>query len=374
VIWAKSSFYHARPQTAPGRERHQARFLTPSAIERLREEAGPGGLDFAASILPLMRLEMISAYYATCAAQETAKPTCDVGVALAAAEAAGRVEAELEALTVRWGPFNPDRHLTLKAPASASQKLYRAWLVEQLREDMRESQRGIEASPLKAALEVWRDLRDGLRAVVDGDALSAGSRRIFFRNYAPLVNRLVAGPQKERIAELLCLIEAGLADVVVTANPAEADRIHSQAGEPLVPSGSRGCQGQAADVLSDRLDYVVHAYLPESGTARRDTPLLRNLARRGLIRDLRSVADLDGVAVTPAGRVIDANGVVDERIWLFGPAAEGATYYNHYIPSPGHLSRAQRDAQAAVEACFVRHTDRYRASCAESFAALSISV
>jgi hypothetical protein len=100
-------------------------------------------------------------------------------VALAAAEAAGRVEAELEALTVRWGPFNPDRHLTLKAPASASQKLYRAWLVEQLREDMRESQRGIEASPLKAALEVWRDLRDGLRAVVDGDALSAGSRRIF---------------------------------------------------------------------------------------------------------------------------------------------------------------------------------------------------
>jgi hypothetical protein len=26
-----------------------------------------------------MRLEMISAYYATCAAQETAKPTCDVG-------------------------------------------------------------------------------------------------------------------------------------------------------------------------------------------------------------------------------------------------------------------------------------------------------
>jgi hypothetical protein len=186
----------------------------------------------------------------------------------------------------------------------------------------------ISAEKVAAILTKARQF-DVLREIIDGESLSPDSRRIFFRDYAPMINRLVAGPQWERSAELLCLIEAEIADVVLA--------------------------GEGGDVDLDRNEVAVHvdAYVGGSGAARTDTPLLCNLVRKGIAADLRSTVGIDGIAVTAQGNVISPDDTAAGRLWLFGPAAEGATYYNHYVPSPGRLSRAQRDAQTAVKDCLL---------------------
>jgi hypothetical protein len=325
--------YLARPMSTQNQERTQPRFLTVDAIDRLKATSGIGKLDFENSILPLMQLEMQIAYYTACAERDEIA-TDNVGVMLTTAAERGQLREALRRLATRWGPYDPEEQLRLRAPIFPTNSLYRDWLAGQLRDDVRESRIGLAASPLKASIEAWRDLRDSLRLVIDGHSLSSASRRIFFRDYAPMINRLVAGPQWERIAELLCLIEGGIADVIVATD-----------------SG-------AVSYPDSESTFRIEAHVGSSGADRTDSPLLYNLVSKGTITDLRSTIDIDSIAVTADGNVIAADGVPASRIWLFGPAAEGATYYNHYIPSPGRLSRAQRDAQKAVEDCLLHNIRR----------------
>ncbi|HEV7372737.1 FAD/NAD(P)-binding protein [Arenibaculum sp.] len=329
--------FRARPQTRVSRPRHQAAFLTAEAIDGLRRAAGTEGLDFEADILPLMRLEMTAAYYAACAARggNEADPD-DIGPLLGDAKRRGGLDDALARLASRFGAFDPDDHLLLRLPAGLGGDGYRRWFLDQLRADLAASRKGLDESPLKAALEVWRDLRDALRAVVDGRALTPASRRRFFCTYAPMINRLVAGPQWERIAEFQCLIEDGVAEVALQAAVAD-------------PFGAMG--RTQADANGDRA-RVIRAHVPMSGTTRRDAPLLWNLARKGIVSSMLAEADVDGVAVTPEGRAIAPDGTVSDGIWVFGPPVEGATYYNHYVPSPGGFSRAYNDAHQAVKTCF----------------------
>lgn len=323
--------FRARPQTRVSRPRHQAAFLTPEAVDGLRRAAGTEGLDFEADVLPLMRLEMTAAYYAGCSARDGNGPDPhEIGPLMGDAMRRGELDAALAQLARQFGPFDPNRHLLLRLPAGIHGPDYRHWFMEQLRADLAASRQGLDESPLKAALEVWRDLRDGLRAVVDGRALTPSSRRRFFRDTVPMINRLVAGPQWERIAEFLCLIEEGVAEIVTEGDAR--------------PAGSAAPDGGRV--------RVIRAHVPMSGTTRRDAPLLWNLARKGLVASMQAEAEIDGVAVTPEGRVLTPDGTVSGGLWAFGPPVEGATYYNHYVPSPGGFSRAYYDAHRAVRTCF----------------------
>jgi hypothetical protein len=45
---------------------------------------------------------------------------------------------------------------------------------------------------------------------------------------------------------------------------------------------------------------------------------------------------------------------VEEAIWILGSMTEGSSYYNHYIPSPGGVSRAFTDAHNVARACLTR--------------------
>lgn len=340
--------YCARPDTSAARIKYEATFMTAEAIDALRGQAGIGGLDFQAVILPLMRLEMIVAYYACCSAQDRDKRRMlkpnDVGPVVSEARRQGKLQSILDRLASKWGAFNPETYLALELPAGLLGDGYRLWLIDRMRSDLIACKRGLAASPLKSALEVWRDLRDGLRAVIDGQALTWASRCAFFRDYAPMINRLVAGPEPQRIAELLCLMGEGVAEVTVGC-PARLHGLDRSGGISIA-------REQPGPGRRNAFDHTIRAYLPMSGTTREDTPLLKNLVRRGVISRLLPDAAMDAVAVTPCGKAIAPNGIINGNIWVFGPAVEGATYYNHYVPSPDGPSRAYLDAHRAVKACF----------------------
>lgn len=341
VLYSRSGMpFHARPDTSSRRERHAPLFATREAVAKLR--AGGRRIDFEAELLPLMKDEMRAAWYLQ-RARLAAGP--DVAVAmraeLIAAHAGGQLAEAYARLARRWGAYTPEHHLALAAPDGLEGDDYLRWFRDSVRADLSESALGLERSAMKAALEVWRDLRDVLRDAVAGDGLTPASRQRFFRNYAPLVNRLVAGPQKERHEELLALVEAGVVEIFPGANPVveEAD-----GGWRLTLAARQG-------IHQRRVDWLVQGRLDAPGLRDTDAPLLADLARQGWLAQVCAASGLDGVACGAEGLVAGLPEPLARSVWVFGPLAEGATYYNHYVPSSGAWSRAFSDAHRAASAC-----------------------
>lgn len=325
--------FRARPFSRADRVRHQALFATPAQIEFLREQHEGRQLDFEDDLLPLLLAEMRAAYYLACSSQVQAS-------VLQRAFHEDRLDAEFTALAQQWGHFEPLEHLLLTLPALGSIP-YAQWVRAFIADDLAESQRGVAASPLKSALEVWRDLRDVLRDAVNHMGLQPDSRLRFYSLYAPLINRTVAGPQLERHEELLALIDAGRVRIapgrLIAAGPAQQSGISLTFSEqPQTPVN---------------LDWRVRAHVPSSGLLATDSRILKALHEHALIRPISPRPGHDGIDVDSHGHPLDLFGRSLSNLWLAGPAVEGGTYYNHYVPSSGAWSRALSDAHRMAGAC-----------------------
>jgi uncharacterized NAD(P)/FAD-binding protein YdhS len=285
-----------RPRLNPGRRALPARYLTHQAL-------GGGSLDFAADVLPLVLAEMEH----------------------------------------RWrsygGGASPDfRDLLLGGPPAAALRstgTYRAWYTAQLTEDLARAGAGLGVDPVKEAVEVLRDHRDVIRAAVDHGRLTPASHEWFYGVFAGAANRLVIGPQLERHSELLALLAAG----VVSVGPGPRPVLGFTSGgrtrltsHDLVEPGS---------VVVDRL-LIGHSPVVDPVNAA--NPLVSGLARAGRLTAVTASGRPVGVRVDRALRALDADGRAQPALHVFGPLAEGSTYYNHYVTSPGGPSKATADA------------------------------
>ncbi|MFJ6217107.1 FAD/NAD(P)-binding protein [Streptomyces sp. NPDC092296] len=289
----------ARPATTAQRRPAPAVHLTPEAVAALRERTEDGLLDFRRDVEPLVHREALG-------------------------RMAGASAAEVETV---------ERLLRSDPQRAESYPHYVRTVVEQARADLAEAERGLGASVVKEALEILRDHRESLRAAVDPPGLTAESHRYFMAEYVPLVNRTVIGPQKERIHELLQLIDAG----VVVPGPGPSPRLTRRDGGWTLSSTAldRPHRVEVDLLLRANLDWplVDDELDPIAGS-------LRGWAASGPGGALR--LDRDGFVV-PA----DGAGAV-RAVAVFGPPAEGASYYNHYVPSPGVWSRALTDLDRAL--------------------------
>ncbi|MFF5096297.1 MULTISPECIES: FAD/NAD(P)-binding protein [Actinosynnema] len=286
----------ARPRAVEGRVAAPAAHFTPEAVHALRERAPDGRLDFRRDVAPLVLREALAR------------------LGVAAPERVAEVE----------------RALSTPEPLTwADHDGFRADVLAAARADLAEAELGLGASALKEALEVLRDHRESVRAALDPPGLTEESHRQFADEWAALINRTVIGPQKERIRELLHLVEAG----VVELAPGPAPRLERDGlGWALVSTAL----GRPARVAVDRVVRANISWpLP-------DDPLdpvgaaLRSWAEVGPDRSARLLLDRDGFATAREGGGRSA-------VAVFGPPAEGASYYNHYVPSPGAWSRALTD-------------------------------
>lgn len=288
----------ARPATTRARQPMPARHFTRAAIARLRGTTSDGRLDFRRDIEPLIRREAL----------------WRLGDATA---------AQAEAV---FGVLAP------QTERLADYRDYSTRLMDLAAADLREAEVGLGVSPVKESLEILRDHRESLRAALDPPGLTEKSHVYFATEYAPLVNRSVIGPPKERIAELLALIGAG----IVVPGPGPA---------PHLARRRRGWT-----VSSTRLDrphrmtadIAVAAYLQWPLADPVTDPIAGSLRAWGATGpDRRLRLDRDGY-------VLPRSGGGRSAIAVFGPPAEGASYYNHYVPSPGVWSRALTDIDRAL--------------------------
>ncbi|WP_329572385.1 FAD/NAD(P)-binding protein [Kitasatospora sp. NBC_01266] len=343
--------YHARGDNEKGPHgRYQPRLLTVELIARLRRRAGPlGWVHFDADLWPLIAKEVQGVYYAALLAQ---RGECDEGFleryltvdqpAQEAALLAGFGIAEAE----RWDWAKLSRPYGEREFADLAE--YRAWLLDYLRADLREARRGNVSGPLKAALDVLRDLRNEIRLAVDHGGIEGHSYRDELSGwYTPLNAFLSIGPPPSRIEELIALIEAGVVELTgpglrVTPAPDGSGFL----------AGSSRIGGRAV-----RTRVLIEARLPEPDLLRTTDPLLRHLLSTGQCRPYRLDCargpqyETGGLAVT--GRpyhLVDAAGRAHPRRFAFGVPTEAVHWVTAAGIRPGVGSVILADSDAIARA------------------------
>ena len=332
----------SRPRLRPGRVRFAPLALTTDRLDEIRAGTSDGRLGFTRDVLPLIEAEMELAYYRTLLAREYGDAT-DAGLELARRCAHGGHEALLGELHAQFGPCPVTGILCadLTDRQWTGYDAYLGWFTAEVAADLAEAREGLGAAPLKEALEVLRDHRDVLRAVIDPPGVDDASLATFFGEFAATVNRLVIGPQLDRSAELLSLIDAG----IVRLGPGPRPKVVAPAGQ-----GPWRLESTCLDrPLRMEVDHVVQAHVSEPGADRVAGSLLGTLVAAGRVRTLaHRGAAVPGLDVTRQGQGVDRSGTPQPRLFFLGPHTEGSSYYNHYVPSPGVPSRALLDAELAL--------------------------
>ncbi|MFD8421607.1 FAD/NAD(P)-binding protein, partial [Streptomyces sp. NPDC059668] len=213
--------YQARGDNAKGPYgRHTPLVLTPDTIARFRGRAGSGEApDFLGEIWPLVAKEVETVYYEGLLRGRGRLRGGPAGFRdrfLAVPHGDPQEAFLLDEFDVpgadRWSWDRMSRPYGGRAFTDAGE--WRGWLLAHLREDAAQAALGNVEGPLKAALDVLRDLRNEVRLIVDHGGLRGGSRREHLdRWYTPLNAFLSIGPPRRRVEEMTALIEAGVLDV-----------------------------------------------------------------------------------------------------------------------------------------------------------------
>ncbi|MBC9712549.1 FAD/NAD(P)-binding protein [Streptomyces sp. TRM66268-LWL] len=338
--------YQARGDNEKGAHgRHLPRVLTDDVIETFRKRTAEGDPpDFLAEIWPLVAREVECVHYEALLAPER-RP--EFRERFLATSGQSRSAAELPLLlrefgirsTAHWSWDRVSRPHHGRAFADPTD--FRAWLTGHLREDAALAALGNVTGPVKAALDVLRDLRNELRRIVDHGGLTGHSRREHLdRWYTPLNAFLSIGPPRRRIEEMTALLDAGVLTVVGPRMQIRTEGAAFVAHSPDVPGSE----------VSARV--LVEARLPEPDVRRTADPLLARLLKTGRCRPhVIGTYETGGLDVTPAPyRLIDRRGAAHPRRYAVGVPTEGVHWVTAAGARPGVDSVTLSDADAVARA------------------------
>lgn len=335
--------YQARGDNAKGPYgRHMPLILTDDVIAEFHRRANSGDApDFLSEIWPLVAKEVETIYYEGVLGQQG----CEFRDRFLATahnspeEVAVLAEFDIPAAD-RWSwerIQRPYGKRSFSTPAA-----WKDWLLGYLREDATQAALGNVEGPLKAALDVMRDLRNELRLVVDHAGLAGASRRDHLdRWYTPLNAFLSIGPPRQRIEQLVALMEAGVLDVLGPHLQVRAEDDGAWvARSPEIPD------------LAVRVTTLVEARLPEPNLRHTADELLAHLLATGQCRphsvDSYETGGLD-VTLSPY-RVVDCEGRGHARRFAVGVPTEGVHWVTAAGARPGVNSVTLCDTDAVARA------------------------
>jgi uncharacterized NAD(P)/FAD-binding protein YdhS len=308
----------------------------------------PGGspsrrhVDFRAELLPLLFAEMQARYYLHAALLAGGESeSTEVRNVLRQGWVDGHYEKVIDALEPQYGRFDPATHLFAGSDRHyVSAADYEAQAYQMISDDLTEALHP-GGSPVKAAQEVLRILRDQLRSVIEFGGLSLDSYVEFQSNIRGRINRLEAGVPPMRSQQLLALMDAGLVRIPLGPEPKIA----------LCSDGIRLTSTALDKPTAVTVDAVVRGYLDMPSLARSGSPLLKRLYAKGRLTQL-SYGDtaVGSVAINENFHPYDSEGRLQSSLSVLGVLTEGVRYFTHYLPSPRSRLRAVYDAQECVEA------------------------
>jgi uncharacterized NAD(P)/FAD-binding protein YdhS len=325
---------------------YQPIVCTPQAF---REMTNPSGsplrrrVDFRNDLLPLLFAEMQVRYFTHSAFLQGGPDAASlVRDQLRFSWAAGTFSHVVDRLEPIYGHFDPSGVIFADDNAQfESSEAYQSHVYQMVASDLREAV-AVGGSPVKAAQEVTRILRDQMRAVIEYGGLSMQSFIDFQSNVRGRINRIEAGPPPLRSQQLLGLLDAGFVKVPFGPHPEVS----------ATPDGRTAIRSTRLERSAEsRVNHVVRGHLDLPSLARSSSPLLSRLYTRGRLTQF-SYGDVTvgSVAISEDFHPYDAEGRIQTSLSLLGVLTEGVRYFTHYLPSPRSRLRAVFDAQATVEA------------------------
>jgi hypothetical protein len=325
---------------------YQPVVCTPAAF---REMTNPSGsplrrrVDFRNDLLPLLYAEMQVRYYVHAALLRSGVAAANlVRDQLQIGWETGTFARVVDRLEPTYGFFDPASVVFADEGAHfSSSSAYESHVRQMVESDLNDALM-VGGSPVKAAQEVTRILRDQMRAVIEYGGLSMQSFIDFQMTIRGRVNRLEAGPPPLRSQQLLALFDAGVVSVPFGPHP-----IVSTADDDSIVIRST----KLAEPFEATVRHVVRGHLDLPSLARSSSPLLSHLFTKGRLTQFSYGGQTVGsVAISEDFHPYDAEGRLQATLSLLGVLTEGVRYFTHYLPSPRSRLRAVYDAQATVEA------------------------
>lgn len=303
-----------------------AAHFTEDAARHLREQ---GPVDFEVQVLPLLIKEMEAAY------QASARRGGESGHG-------GNAKVNDEDGSTHGQSFSWENIVNPIPPdALGSQSAFASFLLDYLRDDIEEASQGNVGSPIKAACDVLRELRERIALIVDFDGLTEESHAWFYQEFVPLLKRLSVGPPLLRNQQMVALVRAGVLTMDFGPNARSE------------PNSEGWCvRSHLWSDYSRPANRLIRARLTHPTETPRN-PLIESLVGYGYARfHSRGGYQAGGIEVTRSMNVISADGAVMENLWATGVATEGSRFYTTVLSRPGAPSRLEEDAENSVGAMF----------------------
>ncbi|PPF13018.1 FAD/NAD(P)-binding protein [Rathayibacter rathayi] len=338
--------HHSRGRNEKGATgRAPARLLNAARIEALRRKHLHSPLRFRSDVWPLIARDVECTYYEMFLTEEPARKDFTRRYlhgeesALAGIRHAFALDGvptwDWELLAKPW------RGIVFRSAAD-----YRSWAREYLAADVEQARLGNVSGPLKSALDLLRDLRNEIRAVIDHGGIEGRSyREEVDQWYTPLNAFLSIGPPERRIEELVALMDA---DVVSLLGP----------GMTVDPRGDRFEASSAAfpeDSVSAR--HLIEARLPAVNAHASRNPLITSMLSDGLVslhfhRAEDGMMESGAVAVAPRPYNVlnQRHPSGHPRLFLYGVPTEAVHWVTAAGARPGVDSITFRDADAIARA------------------------
>lgn len=320
---------------------YKPKFLTFAKLDELRREAGGGQLDFQKQIIPLLWMDMQFAFYFSYLHQHVDKITALMfSNEFMACDSASARQALIDRHIDRREQLSWDKLVDpIPALALKSRPQFDDWLRSFMWRDFEHACEGNLDSPLKSACDVLRDVRDVVRGAIDFAGLHEHSHRWVLSEFLPIMNRLAVGPPKERIAQLLALMDAGT--VRADFGPGASCVLDEGRGTFVVQGHWPGESATANVLVRGR------ASLP--GPLEDKSPLMRMLVQRGIVRPfMNGKFHPGGITVDRNMNVVAQDGTPQTTLWALGTLVEGCKFYTFVLPRPGANSTTMVDAGRAV--------------------------
>ena len=339
--------YKARGDNAKGAYgRYMPNILTEDVITGFRKRANSGDApDFRGEIWPLVSKEVEMVYYEKLLGRhgDGSERTEFRKRFLSTPHNSPEETQYLDELNIpeadRWSWKHiqfPYRGRTFES-ASAWQD----WLLPYLREDAVQAAQGNADGALKAALDVLRDLRNELRLIVDHRGLSGTSHREHLDHwYTPLNAFLSIGPPRQRIEQMVALMEAGILQVLGPRLDVQAEDGAWLARSLEIPNSTV------------RVTTLIEARLPEPDFQHAADDLLEHLLKTGQSRPHTIDGYVTGgmdVTLSPY-HVIDDQGRAHARRFAIGVPTEGVHWATAAGARPGVNSVTLTDSDAVARA------------------------
>lgn len=344
-----------RNQKAPT-YRYQPRYASQIAIAAARRRAqrrcGSAQLDFVDDVLPLLCREVEHGFLTTHVRQRRG----DAAAELFAARYEKLVRTGTpDAIGKLCGEFGiadlPKIDLERLARPFEGEKFsgaddFHRRLVTLLRADVAEADQGNLGGPLKAALDILRDIRGSVRHAVDFAGLRPDSHRDDFLGWYNPINTMVsAGPPAIRVAQACALIESGTLTVVGPHLDVTCDE---ESGRFALSS---------PDVRDSRrlVSTLIDARIPRPSVHHDSSPLMRQLLADGMISEHVNTDPVSGGRFESGAlsisrgtfRVVDAAGRADPHLYAVGIPTENHRWFTQIGNGrPGPLSGFHVDADA----------------------------